>query len=82
MSADLSELQGEVLALTCALAALLNVAPIASQASVWRRFDELADLLLENLGEAGKAGFSCATVRIRVRRPSALPLPACGVPNA
>lgn len=66
--ADLSELQGEVLALTCAVAALMNTAPIASQASVWRRFDELADLLLANLGEAGKAGFSCATVRIRVRR--------------
>lgn len=68
--ADLSELQGEVLALTCAIAALMNTAPIASQASVWRRFDELADLLLVNLGEAGRAGFSCATVRIRVRRPA------------
>ena len=82
MSADLSELRGEVLALTCALAALLNVAPLASQASVWRRFDELADLLLANLGEAGKAGFACAVVRMRVKRPSALPLPAYGVPNA
>lgn len=70
--ADLSELQGEVLALTCAVAALMNTAPIASQASVWRRFDELADLLLANLGEAGKAGFSCATVRMRVKRPCAL----------
>ena len=71
MSADLSELQGEVLALTCAVAALMNTAPIASQASMWRRFEELEHLLLANLGEAGKAGFSCATVRIRVRRPSA-----------
>ena len=71
MAADLSELRGEVLALTCALAALLNVAPIASQASMWRRFEELEHLLLGNLDDAGKAGFACAVVRMRVRRHNA-----------
>lgn len=71
MSADLSELQGEVLALTCAVAALMNTAPIASQASMWRRFEELEHLLLGNLDDAGKAGFACAVVRMRVRRHNA-----------
>lgn len=68
--ADLSEIQGEVLALSCAVAALLSTAPIATQGSIWRRFDELADLVQDRLDDSGKAGFACAGVRMKVKRPS------------
>lgn len=66
--ADLSELQGEVLALTCALAALLSTAPIASQNSMWRRFDELSGLVFDRLDEAGKSAFSQTVVRMSAKR--------------
>ena len=68
MSADLSELQGEVLALTCALAALLSTAPIASQASMRRRFDELSGLVFDRLDEAGKSAFNQTVVRMSDKR--------------
>lgn len=71
MAADLSELRGEVLALTCALAALLNVAPLASQASMWRRFEHLSGLVHDRMDDSGKAGFAHAVVRLQVRRPAA-----------
>ena len=71
MSTDLSELQGEVLALNCAVAALLATVPAAGQRVMWCRFDELSDLVLERLDAKGKAGFSRALVRLQVRQPQA-----------
>lgn len=68
MSADLSELQGEVLALTCAVAALMNTAPIASQASMWRRFEELSGLVFDRLDASGKEAFNQTVVRMSAKR--------------
>lgn len=68
MSADLSELQGEVLALTCALAALLHSLPLTYQSKVWPAFNHYSDLVQDRLDDTGKAAFNHAVVRLSARR--------------
>lgn len=69
--ADLSELEGEVLALNCALAALLQTLPLTYQIPMWKRFEHLSGLVHDRMDDSGKAGFAHAVVRLQVRRPAA-----------
>ncbi|AMO78040.1 hypothetical protein [Pseudomonas citronellolis] len=66
--ADLSELQGEVLALRCALAALLHSLPLTYQSKVWPAFNHYSELVQDRLDEAGKAAFNHAVTRLAARR--------------
>lgn len=63
MSADLSELQGEVLALRCFVAALISTAPLGQQLRIWPAFNHYSELVQERLDEAGKAAFNHAVIR-------------------
>lgn len=78
MSTDLSELQGEVLALTCALAALLHSLPLTYQSKVWPAFNRYSDLVQDRLDESGKAAFNHAVTRLSARRQQASQ-PAAGL---
>ena len=70
MSADLSELQGEVLALRCFVAALISTAPLGQQLRIWPAFNHYSELVQDRLDEAGKAAFNHAVVRLAARRQS------------
>lgn len=78
--ADLSELQGEVLALRCFVAALISTASLSQQLRVWPAFNHYSELVQGRLDEAARAAFKEAVVRIPVRRlhndqqPAATPL--------
>jgi len=80
MPTDLSELQGEVLALRCLLAALLTALPMGIQLRSWPAFDHHAALLRDQLGDPALAGFDRATTSLKARQPvSRL---ASGLPEA
>lgn len=69
--ADLSELQGEVLALRCFVAALISTAPLGQQLRIWPAFNHYSELVQDRLDEAGKAAFNHAVVRLSARRQTA-----------
>ena len=60
---DLSELQGEVLALRCFVAALISTAPLGQQMRVWPVFNHYSELVQDRLDDAGKAAFNHAVIR-------------------
>lgn len=68
--ADLSELQGEVLALRCFVAALISTASLNQQLKIWPAFNHYSELVQDRLDDAGKAAFNHAVVRLQVRRPA------------
>ncbi|MCY1277864.1 hypothetical protein D9M68_955050 [compost metagenome] len=67
--ADLSELEGEVLALRCVLAALLHSLPQADHAKIWPTFTRYSELVEPHLSTSGKVAFHHTVVRLSVRRP-------------
>lgn len=72
MPTDLSELQGELLALRCLLAALLTALPMSIQLRAWPAFDHHAALLNGQLGGRALAGFTRATTSLKARQPVSL----------
>ncbi len=71
MPYDPSELPGEVLALRCYVAALIQVLPSSTRLLVAEAFESRADLVRDQLCEAGAAGFDRAATSLAVRRPQA-----------
>jgi hypothetical protein len=69
MPTDLSELRGEVLALRCYVAALIQVLPLSSQLRLPAAFEHRADLVRDQLDEAGAAGFDRAATSLAGHRP-------------
>lgn len=70
MPTDLPELRGELLALRCYVAALIQVLPSGARLRLPAAFENRADLVRDQLGEAGAAGFERAAISLAVRRPS------------
>ncbi|MDT4808391.1 hypothetical protein FQZ97_412540 [compost metagenome] len=68
--ADLSELEGEVLALRCVLAALLHSLPLTYHSKVWPTFRRYSELVEPHLDTAAKVAFHHTVVRLSVRRPT------------
>lgn len=68
MPNDLSELQGEVLALRCHIAALIEVLPFAAKSAFERRLESCAALLRPCQKNAGQAGFDRVMVSLGARR--------------
>jgi hypothetical protein len=68
MPTDLSELRGELLALRCYVAALIQVLPLSSQLRLPAAFENRADLIRDQLDESGQAGFARAATSLAVRR--------------
>lgn len=66
--ADLSELEGEVLALRCVLAALLHSLPLTYHSKIWPTFRRYSELVEPHLSDPGKAAFNHAVIRLSVRR--------------
>lgn len=69
MPTDLSELRGEVLALRCYVAALIQVLPLSSQLRLPAAFESRAEVIRDQLDESGAAGFDRAAIALAVRRP-------------
>ncbi|WP_147411159.1 hypothetical protein [Pseudomonas cavernicola] len=86
MQTDLSELEGEVLALRCFLAAVSTVLPLSSQLRLPAAFERHADLVRDRLGEAGVAGFERVAISLAARsihsRVQGLHEGASGLPSA
>ncbi|WP_315809469.1 hypothetical protein [Pseudomonas sp. C9-3] len=81
--ADLSELQGEVLALRCAVGALLSSIPLGQQLKVWPAFNHFSELVQDRMDDAGKAAFNHAVVRLSaMRQLGDAASMASGAPNA
>lgn len=70
MPYDPSELPGEVLALRCYVAALIQVLPSSTRLLLAEAFETRADLVIDQLDESGKAGFVRTATSLAVRRPS------------
>lgn len=69
-----SEIQGELLALRCYVAALFQVLPLSSQRLLPAAFERCADLVCDQLDESGAAGFDRAATALAVRRREVFPL--------
>lgn len=70
MPTDLSEIRGELLALRCYVAALIQVAPLSCQLRIPAAFESRADLVRDQLDKSGAAGFDRAAIALAVRRPA------------
>lgn len=71
MPTDLPEIRGELLALRCYVAALIQVLPLAAQLRVPAAFENRADLVRDQLDTASADGFDRAATALAVRRPLA-----------
>lgn len=69
---DLQELQGEVLAFRCFLAALVSVLPLGVQIRVMPTFEIQASLLRRSLTAESLVGFDRAAGAVRVKQPPCL----------
>lgn len=67
---DSSELQGEIAALRCFVAALATTLPLSSQLRLWPAFECLADMVRDGLDRDAARGFERTTVSLSSRRPS------------
>lgn len=67
MQNQLSELQGEVLALRCFLAALVMSMPVAVHLRAWPEFDRHADLVRGGLGSSAADGFERTFTSLKSR---------------
>ncbi|MED7666833.1 hypothetical protein GXB78_06390 [Pseudomonas moraviensis subsp. stanleyae] len=65
---DFSELQGEITALCCFMAALASTLPLSSQLRLWPAFESKADLLRTQLGRDALRGFEQATISLSSKR--------------
>ena len=68
--ADIFEIQGELLALRCYLAALIQVLPLSSQLRLPTEFERRADLVRDQLSAEGAAAFDRAAISLAAKRPS------------
>ena len=66
---DLSELQGEVTALRCYVAALATVVPLSSQIRLWPAFEVNADLVKDRLNREALNGFERMAASLSSKRP-------------
>lgn len=64
-----SELQGEIAALRCFVAALAYTLPLASQLRLWPSFEAFADLAKFQLSDEALVGFERTAVSLSARRP-------------
>lgn len=71
MPTDLSEIRGELLALRCYVAALIQVVPLSCQLRIPAAFESRAELVRDQLDKSGAAGFDRAAIALAVRRPGA-----------
>jgi hypothetical protein len=67
---DSSELQGEITALCCFVAALTSTLPLSSQLRLWPAFERIADPLRDRLGIDELRGFERATISLSSKPPS------------
>lgn len=65
---DSSELQGEIAALRCFVAALASTLPLASQLRLWPAFEGYADLVRDRLTGDAVMGFERTTVSLSSKR--------------
>jgi len=65
---DSSELQGELAALRCFVAALASTLPLSSQMRVWPAFEANAELLRDGLNSTALRGFDRATISLSSKR--------------
>ena len=63
-----SELQGEISALCCLVAALASTLPLSSQLRLWPAFERVAAPLRDRLGGDELRGFERATVSLTSNR--------------
>lgn len=68
MQTDLYELQGEVIALRCFLAALITSLPLGVQLRAWPAFDHHIDLVRNGLSGSHAVGFDRAAISLAARR--------------
>jgi len=68
---DSSELQGELAALRCFVAALASTLPLASQLRLWPAFEGYADLVRDCLTGDAVMGFERTTVSLSSKRKAA-----------
>lgn len=66
--ADLSELQGEVLAFRCFLAALVSALPLSVQMRVMPAFEVQASQLRRTMSTEHRIGFDRASGAVRAKR--------------
>ena len=65
---DSSELQGEITALCCFVAALASTLPLSSQLRLWPAFERVAGPLRGRLGREELRGFEQATIALSSKR--------------
>ena len=65
---DSSELQGEIAALRCFVAALASTLPLACQIRLWPAFESKAGPLRDLLSRDALRGFEQATVSLSTKR--------------
>jgi hypothetical protein len=65
---DSSELQGEITALCCFVAALASSLPLSSQHRRWPAFESKAGLLRDQLSQEALRGFEEATIPLSSKR--------------
>ncbi|MBV4518507.1 hypothetical protein KVG88_00395 [Pseudomonas sp. SWRI74] len=65
---DSSELQGEITALCCFVAALASTLPLSSQLRLWPAFESKANQLRCQLSQEALRGFEQATITLSSKR--------------
>ena len=65
---DSSELQGELAALRCFVAALASTLPLSSQMRLWPAFEQKASQLRDQLSQEALRGFELATISLSSKR--------------
>lgn len=80
--ADLTELQGEVLALRCYVAALMQALPLPSRLRIAPAFESRAALVRDQLDEAGSTGFARVAISLAPHPLSSLRADAPDRPSA
>jgi len=65
---DSSELQGEIAALRCFVAAVASTLPLSSQMRLWPAFEQKASQLRDPLIDEALCGFEQATISLSSKR--------------
>jgi hypothetical protein len=65
---DSIELQGEIAALRCFVAALASTLPLSSQMRLWPAFEQKASQLRVQLSDEALRGFELATISLSSKR--------------
>ncbi|QKZ05853.1 hypothetical protein [Pseudomonas eucalypticola] len=63
-----SELQGEIAALCCFMAAVASILPLSCQLRLWPAFEQRAEAMRKRLGPGVLRGFEEATVSLSSKR--------------